>query len=68
MIDTLETAEDFGCTIHGEPVHCAGSPALAAGCARTSFERLFGDWVRLTTAMNADRAAAWASPTPIRSR
>jgi len=53
MIDTLETAEDYGFTIHGEPVHCAGSPALAALARADDFERLFGDWVRLTTAMNA---------------
>jgi len=42
MIDTLETAEDYELTIHREPVHCAGSPALAAGLREDDFERLFG--------------------------
>ena len=53
MIDTLETAEDYGFTIHGEPVNSAGSPALADLPGEDDYARLFADWVRLTTAMNA---------------
>jgi len=55
MLDTLETAHDFGFSVRGQrpktPVKLA---QFSSGyCADISIEDLLNDWVRLTSALNA---------------
>jgi hypothetical protein len=55
MVDTVETAHDFGFRIHGYDVSSPQSDRqLASGYVTpTSFDELYGDWGRLSVALNA---------------
>ena len=55
MVDTLETAHDFGFSIHGVDVSSpARASQMASGyMAPASFDDLFDDWCRLSAALNA---------------
>ncbi|MDH5472990.1 MAG: putative zinc-binding peptidase [Gammaproteobacteria bacterium] len=55
MVDTLETAHDFGFQIHGVDIASPNIDGqMASGYqAPASFDELFTDWCRLSTALNA---------------
>jgi hypothetical protein len=55
MIDTLETANDFGFSVHGQDALAPTGKGTfnAAYLAGLSLEDLLDDWVRLTDALNA---------------
>lgn len=55
MVDTLETAQDFGFSLEGRRVKALAMPMQAAAGYETPavFERLLDDWTRLTVALNA---------------
>jgi len=56
MVDTLETAHDFGFALAGQPVRpLAHAAQFAQGGmpGASSFDQLCEDWIRLTLAMNA---------------
>ena len=54
MIDTLETANDYGFAIHGISVTAAGaSKDSGPQSAADEFDMLLADWIRLTGATNA---------------
>jgi hypothetical protein len=55
MVDTLETAHDFGFRIHGFDISSPGTDSqMGSGYFNpVSFENLFNDWCRLSVALNA---------------
>lgn len=55
MIDTVETAHDFGFSIHGNDISAPGTDIqMGNGYFNpTVFDVLFEDWCRLSVAMNA---------------
>lgn len=55
MIDTLETAHDFGFSVHGQPpLTAVREMQFSSGYfGNISIEDLLADWVRLTGALNA---------------
>ena len=55
MVDTLETAQDFGFSIHGQDVSAltAGLQATQGYMNRAVFDVLLEDWGRLAVALNA---------------
>lgn len=55
MVDTLETAHDFGFSIHGYDVSSPkiDSQMTSGYMTPVSFDDLFDDWCRLSTALNA---------------
>ena len=55
MVDTVETAHDFGFRIHGYDVSppAADHQAMTGYIPRVSFDELFDDWSRLSVALNA---------------
>ena len=55
MLDTVETAHDFGFRIHGHDVSAPATESqMANGYAMPAlFDELFDDWCRLTVALNA---------------
>jgi len=55
MVDTLETAQDFGFSIHGQDISALTSDAQATQgyMTRVPFDALLEDWGRLSVALNA---------------
>jgi hypothetical protein len=56
LVDTLETAHDFGFSIEGRRLNAIDTSRLQAAPgygAVASFDTLLGDWERLTVALNA---------------
>jgi hypothetical protein len=60
MVDTLETAHDFGFAIQGRPLLPPSATlreeqqlAAAPEATSASFEQIIGDWGALTVALNA---------------
>ena len=55
MVDTIETAHDFGFSIHGFDVSAPGTNAQMNSGYFTPvvFDELFDDWCRLSVALNA---------------
>ncbi|UCH52580.1 MAG: putative zinc-binding peptidase [Pseudomonadota bacterium] len=55
MVDTLDTAHDFGFALQGAAVRApeAAFAHAAAQTTRVGFDELLADWVRLTLALNA---------------
>lgn len=55
MVDTLETANDYGFRIHGFDVSDPNADSQESNTysAPATFDELFNDWFRLTAALNA---------------
>ena len=72
MVDTLETAHDFGFSMRGKPVTSPhevldrdAQYAYGTNVRRATFTDLLEDWVRLTAALNAlNRSMGLGDPYP----
>lgn len=55
MVDTLETAQDFGFRIHGHDISAlqTDSQMMSGYVTPASFKELFDDWCSLSVALNA---------------
>jgi hypothetical protein len=61
MVDTLETAQDFGLRLGGRPL----APPKGGGGPARDFDVLLADWAHLATAMNAlNRSMGLPDPYP----